>query len=277
MATDSKALTVLDEGWTPAKVELIKRTIAKDATEDELAMFLHRCKATGLDPLARQIHFVKRSNQAVIQTGIDGYRLIADRTGLYAGNDDPQYGPEQGERPTTATVTVWKLVNGQRCPFTATARWKEYAPEGNQGFMWKRMPYLMLGKVAEALALRKAFPQDLSGIYVDEEMHQADEPAPVRARVVETSAKATNGPADLPPTDEPATLATLRGVALRDALCLMLNGANDEHELRDVWMECQRHFRRLSDQEKVHVQRYKDECKRELTGDPTAAAFPADS
>ena len=71
-------------------------------------------------------------------------------------------------------VTVYRMVSGQRVAFSASARWAEYAPQGSQGFMWQKMPFLMLGKVAEALALRKAFPLDLSGLYTQEEMAQAD-------------------------------------------------------------------------------------------------------
>jgi hypothetical protein len=113
-----------------------------------------------------------------IQTSIDGYRLIADRTGLYAGSDDPVYSKEADtwDHPSKASVTVWKLVGGQRCPFTASARWSEYCPKDDKdSFMWKKMPYLMLGKCAEALALRKGFPAELSGIYTDDEMQQANQ------------------------------------------------------------------------------------------------------
>lgn len=153
------------------QLDLIKRTVANGATNDELTLFLYQARRTGLDPLARQIHFVKRGGKGVTQVGIDGYRLIADRTGQYAGNDDPEYGP--GEPPEWARVTVWKLVQGVRCPFTATARWTEYFPGEQQGFMWKKLPRLMIGKVAESLALRKAFPAELSGVYTDVEMDQA--------------------------------------------------------------------------------------------------------
>ena len=171
------------------QMDLIKNTVAKGSTDMELKMFLHQCKKTGLDPLAHQIYCVKRwnaktqQNDTTIQTGIDGYRVVADRTGKYAGSDDyrfdnglTEYEMLQAEKiqPTTATVTVYKMINNVRCPFTATARWDEYYPGDKQGFMWKKMPFLMLGKCAEALALRKAFPQELSGVYVKEEMEQAE-------------------------------------------------------------------------------------------------------
>lgn len=159
--------------YSRAEIDLIKKTVAADATDQELAMFLHHAQRMELDPLARQIHFVKRGGRSAIQVGIDGYRLVASRTGLYAGNDEAVYTLDKDGNPVAASVTVWKLVGGQRCGFTSTARWAEYAPEGGTGFMWRKMPFLMLGKVAEALALRKAFPAELSGVYTHEEMDQA--------------------------------------------------------------------------------------------------------
>ena len=188
------ALTVQNSGAVTAvdmfdreKIDLIQRTVAKGVTDDELALFLHQAQRAGLDPLAKQIHAVTRwdnkQNRQVmsIQVAIDGYRLIADRTGLYAGSDDylfneglTQYQHLQvGGTPVTATVTVYKIVAGLRVPFTATAAWDAYFPGPKQGFMWGKMPHLMLGKCAEALALRKAFPAELSGMYVREEMEQA--------------------------------------------------------------------------------------------------------
>lgn len=185
--------------WTAEQVDLIKRTIAVGATNDELQLFLYQAKRTGLDPLSRQIHFVKRKEKGTIQTAIDGYRLIADRTGKYAGSDDyrfdeglPQYTHMVSERgnPTTATATVYKMIDGVRTPFTATAAWGEYFPGEAQGFMWKKMPYLMIGKCAEALALRKAFPAELSGVYTNEEMMQADAEPRRETRAVEVPSQA---------------------------------------------------------------------------------------
>ncbi len=166
------------EEWTRERIELLKRTICKDASDDELSLFVEVAKRSGLNPFARQIHTVKRWNKKdnrfdiAFQTGIDGYRLIADRTGTYAGNDDPTFDDEK--KPSRATVTVYKMVQGQRCAFTATARWAEYCPKPPQDFMWQKMPCVMLSKCAEALALRKAFPAELSGMYTDDEMAQAD-------------------------------------------------------------------------------------------------------
>lgn len=159
------------------KTELIRRTVAAGASSDELELFFHQARRAGLDPLAKQIYFVKRQGKGVIQVGIDGLRLIADRTGQYAGSDDAEFvGSTDRGYPASAKVTVYKMVQGQRCAFSATARWDEYFPGDQQGFQWKRMPHAMLAKCAEALALRKAFPADMSGLYVHEEMAQADRP-----------------------------------------------------------------------------------------------------
>ena len=154
------------------KIDLIKQTVAKGASDLEFELFMHACKRTGLDPLMKQIYCIKRGANMAIQTGIDGYRLIADRTGQYAGSDEATYMLGEDGYPDVASVTVYKLVGGLRCAFSSSARWKEYCPEASP--MWKKMPFLMLAKCAEALALRKAFPAELSGVYTHEEMAQAD-------------------------------------------------------------------------------------------------------
>lgn len=165
------------------KIELIKKTVATNATDVELELFLYTARKVGLDPLAKQIYCIHRKNSKTgkmdmsIQTGIDGYRLVADRTGKYAGNDDYEFDDPE-KQPAWAKATVWKMVEGQRCPFSATARWSQYYPGDFQGFMWKKMPHVMLGKCAEALALRKAFPAELSGLYTADEMAQADKGPP---------------------------------------------------------------------------------------------------
>lgn len=188
-------------GMTREQIDLIKATVARGASDDELKLFLYTANRTQLDPLTKQIHFIKRrtwnsrSQQydevGTIQTGIDGYRVVASRNGL-AGIEDTLFDTETEKHPNKATVTVYRMVNGQRVPFTASARWAEYVQANKDGepvAMWKKMPYLMLAKVAEALALRKAFPNDLTGVYTNEEMAQAEseqptsEPAPTRYEV----------------------------------------------------------------------------------------------
>lgn len=173
-----------DKALSKTQIELVKRTVAVGATDDELAMFMHICKKSGLDPFARQIYFMKRKvknkdgswgESATIQTSIDGYRLAAARSNAYAGSEDAVLTESEGLiYPDKSTVTVYRMVENQRCPFTATARWSEYFPGEKQGFMWKKMPVTMLSKCAEALALRKAFPAELSGLYTKEEMEQAE-------------------------------------------------------------------------------------------------------
>lgn len=157
---------------TAEQLDLVKKTVANGATADELKLYLYDCARQGVHPLDKLIHFTKRSGKYTPITSIDFMRIRAADTGDYAGSDDALFVGTPQKEDFAASVTVWRFVQGQRCAFTATARWPEYKPEAND-FMWKKMPHTMLGKCAEALALRKGFPKQLAGLYAKEEMDQA--------------------------------------------------------------------------------------------------------
>jgi phage recombination protein Bet len=154
------------------KLELIKNTVCKGATDAELEIFLHACKRTGLDPFLRQIYSVPRSGGRTIQIAIDGARLIGDRTGCYAPGREPSFSYDEKGAIIYATAYIKKMTpDGTWHEVSATAYMSEYNA-GTQ--FWRKMPHGQLAKCAESLALRKAFPAELSGLYTNEEMEQAD-------------------------------------------------------------------------------------------------------
>ena len=163
--------------FKPEDLDLLRRTIASDATQDEFDSFIATCKRTGLDPFSRQIYFMKHGNRSTIVTSIDGFRLLAQRSGLYGGQSAPQWCSADGQwrdvwlenqTPAAARVSVYRQDWQQPC--TAVVTWKEF---GANSSTWRSMPSHMLAKVAESHALRKAFSADLSGLYTADEMNAA--------------------------------------------------------------------------------------------------------
>lgn len=230
--------------FTPDQRDLIKRTVAPDATNDELAMFLHVAAKSGLDPLQKQIWFVKRKanvgtrenpkweDRVTIQAGIDGLQARAARESDYEGMlygvvcqkdafafdataglvKEHTYNPfaDRGQ-----ILGAWCVVRRQGLlPFTAMVRYSEYYDE--RSFLWKNKPAVMIEKVARSTALRRAFPEQFSAIYEDAEMPETvrQEPQPIPSRKAE--AKRLEAPAPIgevidalpvetpPPTQVPA-------------------------------------------------------------------------
>lgn len=170
---------------TEAQVTVIRETIAKDLTPAELSLYFYFCREQGAHPLSRLIYPIKYGGRLTFVSSIDYLRARAGATGEHAGTDDAVISGVVGSRDYKASVTVWRLVNGQRCAFTHTARFGEYKPQSNP--MWDKMPAQMLAKTAEAGALRKGFPVQLDKLYIPEEMAQASE-KPVGPLVVEPAA-----------------------------------------------------------------------------------------
>jgi phage recombination protein Bet len=169
--------------FNPEQVALIKNYLCKGINDDELKLFQAVCKKTGLDPFMKQIYAVKRKNyktgsdDMTMQTSIDGYRLIAERTGRYCPGRESTYTYENGKITCATSYVKKQTVDGTWHEVAASAYYSEYAPpvskNGYENSFWRDKPHIMLAKCAESLALRKAFPNELSGLYSDEEMHQA--------------------------------------------------------------------------------------------------------
>jgi phage recombination protein Bet len=188
MTEKSLALTSEQDNWTPTQVAALKQLGLTGASEGDMKVFHHYCQRTGLDPFARQIYMISRGGKFTIQSSIDGLRIVAQRSGNYGGQTPAEWCGQDGvwkdvwleaTPPVAARIGVYYKDTPH--PTYAVAKWDSY----NAGSpIWKKMPDLMLSKCAEALALRKAFPNDLSGIYTNDEMSQADKedkPTPVKA------------------------------------------------------------------------------------------------
>lgn len=191
--------------WDREQLAVIKRNFAVGLSDAELAYFAEICRATGLNPIQKQIYAYKvrsRDEQRlIIQTGIDGYRLIAERTGQYEGQTAPQWCGEDGEwrdvwlsdsPPAAARVGVWR--KGFREPLYAAVTWAEFGGGSNDN--WKKRPAHMLAKTAESHALRRAFPNETAGLEMAPDPDQAGYGAPP-AVVIDAATRAT----DLYPPD----------------------------------------------------------------------------
>lgn len=200
--------------WTDEQRAMIRATYASGASDAEFAVLIDTAASRGLDPRFGQVHFVKRWNSQQrcevwsIQPSIDGMRSVAESTGLYDGQDEPEF--VEGEKGLLlCKVRVYRKDWARPC--VGIAYWAEYVQTTKDGAVttfWKKMPHVMLAKCAEAIALRKAFPHKLAGMYAQEEMMQADneerEEKPRRGLKAPTQQEAKGLPAPGGPSPEDA-------------------------------------------------------------------------
>lgn len=168
------------------QLQMIRTSFLNGASDMEAGVLLELARLRRLNPITRQIHFVrrwdsqKRAEIWAAQVGIDGFRAIAERTGLYDGQDEAEfeYDPKGGLK--LARVRVYRKDWSR--PAVGVAHYSEYVQltkEGKPTHMWASKQHVMLGKCAEAIALRKAFPEDTSGLYAPEELPESETPRTV--------------------------------------------------------------------------------------------------
>ena len=188
--------------FSQKEIELIKSQIVPEATQKDLEMLIYQAKRTGLNPITRQIYGIFRNvkqdnrwlKKMTVQTSIDGFRVVAERSGDYGGQSEPVFEEGEDGKLISCKMTVYRFRGDTRYPAaTAVAYWDEYCQKdktkNKPTRMWQDMPRTMLSKVAEALALRKAYPQDLSGLYTNEEMEQSSNENSTKQKFAETSEK----------------------------------------------------------------------------------------
>ena len=208
--------------FSPDQEQMIRDSFANGATKQEFEMLITIAKTRRLNPILRQIHFVKRwdyQKQREVwstQVSIDGLRAVAQRTGLYDGQDEPEF-EYNGKELRSAKVRVYRKDWNR--PAVGVALFDEYAQRKKDGQLtqfWREKPHIMLAKCAEALAMRKAFPEDLSGLYTPEEMPEVE-----RRPYISPHADEDEDMGDAPPAESPfaAIMAKLVDLETRIDAC----------------------------------------------------------
>jgi phage recombination protein Bet len=186
-AIATKVVNQQIDNWQQDQITLIKEYMAPGISDGELSLFEMACKRTGLDPFIKQIYPIMRwdgrlkRNKMTIQVGIDGFRAVAQRSKKYNSNKTFWCGKDgvwkevwlEDVDPAAAMTIVTRTdAKGE---FVGVATWKSYSPtKENMSFLWGGKADIMIGKCSEALALRKAFPAELGGLYIPEEMQVED-------------------------------------------------------------------------------------------------------
>ncbi|MCB0541874.1 MAG: phage recombination protein Bet [Saprospiraceae bacterium] len=164
---------------TDADVKTLEQAgiIPAGTPKAQIAVFAKTCAERGLSAFNKEIYLVGYGGKYSVIVGINGFRKIAAETGQHAGTDDVVYDLQPdgayktaaslaGQMPKTATCTVYRMIGGTRCPYSATVVFKEFSTGKNK---WAEMPFQMIAKVAEAFALRKGFSDRLTGLSIEEE------------------------------------------------------------------------------------------------------------
>lgn len=183
MAETTKAIIAKTEAGELSKDDinnLAKAGIIPPNTPiEQVLIFAKVCREHGLSPFTKEIYLIEYRGKFVAQTGIDGFRRRANETGQHLGTDDPKFDLKgdgsfktafdlrsENKVPTTCTITVHRLIGGQKASFSHTAVFSEFSSGNNK---WASMPFQMIAKVAEAFALRKGFSDKLKGLSIPEE------------------------------------------------------------------------------------------------------------
>lgn len=154
--------------FTDEDASLIKNTLCPTLTNEEFVVFMKICVSHQLNPMMKQIYAIKYGNRVSYITSIDGFRLIAERTGCYAPGKECTFAYDDKNRLLSATAFVKKKTSDGTWHEVATsALLSEYS--SSKG-LWETKPHIMLAKCAESLALRKAFPAEMSALYTQDEM-----------------------------------------------------------------------------------------------------------
>lgn len=171
----------------PKMLDTIRATVAVDATDAELAMFVAFCESTGLNPFKKEIWFIKTKARSwtgsdgrpvvveprvTMMTGINGFFQIANKHPQYDGMSEPDFEEGSDGLPRKCTVRVYRKDRSH--PSVGVARWSEYFPGATKKgeSQWEKKPFHMLAKVAKSIALREAFPQELNGLFTEDEISE---------------------------------------------------------------------------------------------------------
>ena len=203
MAPTSVARVDTSIRFSEEERRVILETCCNGAPQAEARALIAIAEARGMSPILGECYFVKRWDSQkgrevwAVQAAIDSFRIKAEQTGLYAGQDEPEYEYDEKGALMLARVRVWRKDWPR--PAVGVARWKEYVQTtkgGSPTRFWAQMPHNQLAKCAEALALRKAFPAVLSKVYTPEEMAQADNEAPLVLAAPARASQLEVAPAD---------------------------------------------------------------------------------